>query len=51
MPGRQGQRVDPVIRKKVLPSVAQRQAPAAECDPARPAHLRQLPGRIKRFLE
>lgn len=37
--GRQGQRLDRVIRQKVLPSAAQRQVPPAISDPARPAHL------------
>ena len=34
MPGRQGQRVDRVIRQKVLPSVAQRQAPPSKMRPS-----------------
>src|SRR5215510_1667687 len=40
MLGPQDQRVNRVIRQKVLPSGVQRQAPRARCDPARPAHVR-----------
>src|SRR5687768_4726551 len=38
---RQVQQADRVIRQKVLPNAAQRQVPAARCDPARPAHPRE----------